>query len=139
MPSASPITISTFVAVQLEIVWKAWIRPVHIKKWNTASSDWYMPFAKNNLHVGGTFKYRMEARDGSFGFDFEGKFLKIETETLIEYVLEDGRRVSINFEKEGEGVRVTETFELEKQNSIEFQTQDWQSVLDNFKKYVEAL
>jgi len=139
MPAIQPITISTLVNLPIEIVWKVWIKPVHIKNWNNASSDWFTPFVKNSLKVGGKFNYRMEARDGSFGFDFEGTYKKIETEKLIEYVLADERNVSINFEKEGDSIRVTETFEPEQENSIESQTKGWQSILDNFKSYAEGL
>jgi uncharacterized protein YndB with AHSA1/START domain len=139
MPATQPITISTLVNLPIEIVWKVWIKPVHIKNWNNASSDWFTPFVKNSLKVGGKFNYRMEARDGSFGFDFEGTYKKIETEKLIEYVLADERNVSINFEKEGDSIRVTETFEPEQENSIESQTKGWQSILDNFKSYAEDL
>jgi uncharacterized protein YndB with AHSA1/START domain len=139
MPAIQPITISTLVNLPIEIVWKVWIKPVHIKNWNNASSDWFTPFVKNSLKVGGKFNYRMEARDGSFGFDFEGTYKKIETEKLIEYVLADERNVSINFEKEGDSIRVTETFEPEQENSIESQTKGWQSILDNFKSYAEDL
>jgi uncharacterized protein YndB with AHSA1/START domain len=139
MDTSSAITVSTLVNLPIEIVWKVWIRPVHIKKWNNASSDWYTPFVKNSFKVGGMFMYRMEARDGSFGFDFEGTYKKIETEKLIEYVLADERNVTINFEKEGDSIRVTETFEPEQENSIESQTQGWQAILDNFKSYAEGL
>jgi uncharacterized protein YndB with AHSA1/START domain len=139
MPATQPITISTLVNLPIEIVWKVWIKPVHIKNWNNASSDWFTPFVKNSLKVGGKFNYRMEARDGSFGFDFEGTYKKIETEKLIEYVLADERNVSINFDKEGNSIRVTETFEPEQENSIESQTIGWQSILDNFKSYAEGL
>lgn len=139
MDGSLPITISTFVNLPIEIVWKVWIRPVHIKKWNNASPDWHTPFAKNSLKVGGKFLYRMEARDGSFGFDFEGKYLKVEKEKAINYQLEDGRKVWVKFEIGGDGVRVTETFEPEHENSIELQRQGWQAILDNFKRYSEAL
>jgi len=139
MPAIQPITISTLVNLPIEIVWKLWIKPVHIKNWNNSSSDWFTPFVKNSLKVGGKFNYRTEARDGSFGFDFEGTYKKIETEKLIEYVLADERNVSINFDKEGNSIRVTETFEPEQENSIESQTNGWQSILDNFKSYAEGL
>jgi uncharacterized protein YndB with AHSA1/START domain len=139
MNTSSAITITTLVNLPIEIVWKVWIRPVHIKNWNNASPDWYTPFAKNNLKVGGKFNYRMEARDGSFGFDFEGIYLKVETEKLIEYILNDGRKVSIAFENEGKGVRVTEIFEPELQNPLDLQRQGWQAILDNFKHYTENL
>jgi len=137
--NSTPISISTFVNLPIEIVWKVWIRPVHIKKWNNASPDWYTPFAKNDLKVGGKFNYRMEARDGSFGFDFEGKYLEVELEKLISYQLEDGRKVRVKFEKEGTGVRLIEIFEPENENPIELQLQGWQAILDNFKRYCEAL
>jgi len=139
MHTSSSITVTILVNLPIEIVWKVWIRPVHIRKWNNASSDWHTPYVKNKFKVGGSFNYRMEARDGSFGFDFEGKYSKIETEELIEYVLADGRVVSINFEKEEDGVRITETFEPEQENSIELQSQGWQAILANFKRYSEAL
>lgn len=139
MPAIQTITIFTLINLPIEIVWKIWIKPVHIKNWNNASSDWFTPFVKNSLKVGGKFNYRMEARDGSFGFDFEGTYKKIETEKLIEYVLADERNVRINFDKEGNSIRVTETFEPEQENSIESQTIGWQSILDNFKSYAEGL
>jgi len=139
MEATASITISTFVNLPIEIVWKVWIRPVHIKNWNNASPNWHTPFAKNSLKVGGKFIYRMEARDGSFGFDFEGKYQEVELEKRITYQLVDGRKVWIKFEKEGEGVQITETFEPEQENSIELQRQGWQAILDNFKRYSEAL
>ncbi len=139
MNSLAPISISAWIEKPLEIVWKVWIRPVHVKKWNNASPDWHTPFAKNNLKVGGKFNYRMEARDGSFGFDFEGVYQKVETEKLIAYVLPDGREVSILFEKQGNGVLVTETFDPEHENSVELQRQGWQAILDNFKRYAESI
>lgn len=139
MDNSSLVTVSTFVNLPIEIVWKLWVKPNHIKKWNNASPDWYTPFAKNDLKVGGKFLYRMEARDGSFGFDFEGIYEKIQTERQIHYVLLDGRKVIIDFEKEGSGVRVTETFEPEKEISTELQRDGWQAILDNFKRYAESL
>ncbi len=139
MDTNSLITVTILVNLPIEIVWKVWIRPVHIKKWNNASSDWHTPYVKNKFKVGGNFNYRMEAKDGSFGFDFEGKYSKIETEKLIEYVLADGRNVSIKLEKEEEGVRITETFEPEQENSFKLQSQRWQAILANFKRYSEAL
>ncbi|MFT4855791.1 MAG: hypothetical protein ACI8YP_002677 [Algoriphagus sp.] len=139
MDTNSLITVTILVNLPIEIVWKVWIRPVHIKKWNNASSDWHTPYVKNKFKVGGNFNYRMEAKDGSFGFDFEGKYSKIETEKLIEYVLADGRNVSIKLEKEEEGVRITKTFEPEQENSFKLQSQRWQAILANFKRYSEAL
>jgi len=139
MDTNSSITVTILVNLPIEIVWKVWIRPVHIKKWNNASLDWHTPYVKNKFKVGGNFNYRMEVKDGSFGVDFEGKYSKIETEKLIEYRLADGRNVSINFEKQEDGVRITETFEPKKENSIELQSQGRQAILANFKRYSEAL
>jgi uncharacterized protein YndB with AHSA1/START domain len=139
MDTSLKIIATTLVNLPIQIVWKVWIRPIHIKNWNNASSAWYTPFAKNRFKVGREFMYRMEARDGSFGFDFEGKYSTIETEKLIEYVLADGRNVSISFEKEGTSVRVTETFEPKQKNSTVTQYQDRQAILDNFKRYSESL
>lgn len=139
MDTSSAITVTALVNIPIEIVWKVWIRPVHIKNWNNASPDWFTPFAKNNLNVGGRFNYRMESCDGSFGFDFEGIYLKVETEKLIEFVLADGRNVVVSFEKEGASIRVRQTFEPEQENSIQLQHQGWQAILNNFKRYAESL
>jgi uncharacterized protein YndB with AHSA1/START domain len=132
------ITVETTVNAGIEKVWNAWTRPEHIKEWNAASDDWHTTAAEVDLKVGGKFMLRMEAKDGSTGFDFRGTYEKIIEEEAIEYSLEDGRRVSITFVAHGDGVRVRETFDAEEDHSPEAQKRGWQSILDRFKKYVET-
>jgi uncharacterized protein YndB with AHSA1/START domain len=131
------ITVSTTVNAPLEKVWRFWTSPEHIMKWNSASDDWWTPRAENDLRTGGKFNSRMEARDGSFGFDFNGTYTLVEPQKTIEYEMEDGRVVSISFETVGNETLVTEVFEAESTNSIEMQQFGWQAIVDNFKKYVE--
>lgn len=132
------ITIKTVVEAPVEEVWAAWTQPDHIVRWNFASDDWQCPRAELDLSEGGRFNYRMEAKDGSMGFDLEGTFASIEPTKHIHYVLDDDRRVSVNFlESEGK-TTVSETFEAEEENSVELQQQGWQAILDNFKAHVEA-
>jgi uncharacterized protein YndB with AHSA1/START domain len=132
------ITIDTTVNAPIEEVWTAWITPDDIKKWNFASDDWSSPDAKIDFTVGGRFSYRMEAKDGSIGFDFEGEFTSIKESKSIEYALDDDRKVSIVFLETEQGIRVIETFQAEDELSAEQQKQGWQSILDNFRKHVEA-
>ena len=132
------ISIETTVNAPIEQVWSAWVTPENIKHWNFASDDWYCPDALIDLTVGGKFSYRMEAKDGSMGFDFEGRFTSIDANNHIEYALEDGRKVSITFSKVEQGIRIVETFEAEDEHSGEQQKQGWQSILNNFKRHVET-
>jgi len=132
------ISIEVTVNANLEKVWSAWISPDDINQWNAASDDWHNPRSANDLRVGGKFCYRMEAKDGSFGFDFEGKYTKVEQRSLIEYVLEDERTVSIRFAQEDGGVRVVETFDAEDEYSAEQQRHGWQCILNRFATYVES-
>ncbi|GHB76518.1 SRPBCC domain-containing protein [Persicitalea jodogahamensis] len=134
----STITAETIVDAPLEKVWKAWTTPDDITQWNNASDEWYTPSADNNLTEGGEFIYRMEARDGSFAFDFSGTYKKIVEHELLEYILADDRKVSVAFEENEGKTKVTETFEPEEENPAEAQKQGWQAILDNFKKYVEG-
>jgi uncharacterized protein YndB with AHSA1/START domain len=131
------ISIETTVNAPIEQVWSAWITPDNIKKWNFASEDWCCPDAKIDFTIGGKFNYRMEAKDGSMGFDFEGKFTSINVNKSIEYALDDDRNVKISFLETEQGIRVVETFEAEDELSAEQQRQGWQSILNNFKKHVE--
>ena len=131
-------TIETIVNAPIEKVWCCWTEPEHIKKWNNASEDWHTPKAENNLQVGGKFLLRMEAKDGSMGFDFFGFYTDVQINKHIAYTLEDDRKVEIFFIEEGNQTKVVETFETEKINSTELQTAGWQAILDNFKKYTEA-
>ena len=132
------ITIETTINAPVEKVWKFWTLPEHITKWNNASDDWHTPKAENDLRVGGKFAARMEAKDGSFGFEFGGVYDAVKTNELIEYTLGDGRKVAVHFMADGNETKLSETFEAENTNSIEMQRGGWQAILNNFKKYVEA-
>ncbi len=132
------ITVESIVNAPVEKVWKLWTAPEHIKKWNNASADWHTPHAENDLRVGGKFVSRMEAKDGSFGFDFGGVFDEVIINKSIAYTLGDGRKVEIFFTSHGNETKVVETFEAETTNSIEMQKGGWQAILDNFKKYAEV-
>jgi uncharacterized protein YndB with AHSA1/START domain len=132
------ITVETTVNAPVEKVWNFWTEPEHIKKWNYASEDWHTPFAENDLRVGGQFASRMEAKDGSFGFDFGGVYDAIRKHEHIGYTIGDGRKVTIDFKDQGGVTKVTETFEAENTHPIEMQRGGWQAILDNFKKYTEA-
>lgn len=131
------ITVQTTVDSPIEKVWQHFTEPQHVCKWNCASNDWHCPYAENNLAAGGRFKYGMAALDGSASFDFEGTYDKIIVNELIEYTLDDNRKVSVLFTKESNKTTITETFEAETTYSPEMQKFGWQSILDSFKKYVE--
>ncbi|MNK19689.1 hypothetical protein D3C87_379170 [compost metagenome] len=131
------ITVSATINAPVAKVWDIWTNPDYIKQWTFASDDWHAPYADNDLRVDGTFKTTMAAKDGSFSFDFAGVYTEVENHKLIKYVLGDGREVKITFTEEGNMTKVHETFDPETQNSIEMQQSGWQSILDNFKKYVE--
>ncbi|MBR9911517.1 MAG: ATPase [Gammaproteobacteria bacterium] len=132
------ITIEIDVAADLEKVWAAWTTPDSITKWNFATDEWHCPTASLNLVPGGTFNYRMEAKDGSMGFDFTGKFTQIDRLSTIHYQLDDGRNVAVRFAKTSDGVKITETFDAEDENSAEQQRLGWLGILNNFKAFVEA-
>jgi len=132
------ITIQALVNAPVEKVWAYWSEPEHIMKWNNASDDWHTTSATNDLRVGGQFSSRMEARNGSFGFDFGGVYDEVKTNELIAYTIGDGRKVKVNFTKEGNATKVVESFEAEGTHSIDMQRGGWQNILDNFKKYTEA-
>ena len=132
------ITVETRVKVPVEKAWKLWTSPEHIMKWNQASDDWHTTKAENDLKPGGKFLSRMEARDGSFGFDFVGTYDFVKTNELIEYTMGDGRKAKITFSKDGNETRIVTTFEAETVNSVEMQKGGWQAISNNFKKYVEA-
>lgn len=133
------ITVSVFILAPIELVWKKWINPADIVKWNHTSDDWHTTRAENDLKVGGKFLYRMEAKDKSMGFDFEGEYTKITEHNTIEYKIVDGRNVSITFLIKESGIEISESFEAESTNSIDLQRAGWQAILDNFKKYAEQL
>lgn len=131
------ITVLAAIASPLEKVWTCWTDPSHIVKWNSASDDWHTPNATNDLRPGGKFTSRMEAKDGSFGFDFEGVYDEVILNKYIEYTIADGRKVKIVFNRNGDHCEVVETFEAETENSVELQREGWQAIMNNFKKYVE--
>lgn len=133
------ITVEVSVNAPIEKVWKLWTSPEHIMQWNNASDDWHTPRAENDLRVGGQFLSRMEAKDGSFGFDFGGVYDDVKINELIAYTLGDGRKVKVTFTGNDNQTLVTEIFEAETTHSIEIQRGGWQSILDNFKKYSEGL
>jgi len=131
------ITVQTTINAPVEKVWKYFNEPDHIKQWAFASSDWHAPAAENDLRTNGKFKTTMAARDGSFTFDFAGIYTKVEPNKLIEYTLEDGRKVRVTFEEDGSKTNIVETFEAESQNSLEMQRAGWQAILNNFKMHTE--
>ena len=131
------ITVETEVKAELKTVWDAWNNPEDIKRWNAASDDWHTTSSTVDLREGGKFSARMEAKDGSFGFDFEGTYTKVVPQKLIEYRMEDAREVKVEFSRSGDTVLVKETFDAEKENSAEMQRDGWQAILDNFAKHVE--
>lgn len=134
------ISVATGIHAALDRVWAAWTTPENITRWNFASADWCCPSAELDLTPGGRFVYRMEAKDGSFGFDFDGTFTIIEPMTRIEFRLADDRKVSVVFSEAEPGeVLVEEVFEADDEFSAEQQQQGWQAILDNFKAHVEGL
>ena len=132
------ITVDALVDAPVEKVWACWTEPEHITQWNNASDDWHTPWAKNDLVPGGRFVSRMEARDGSMGFDFGGVYNEVIENKRIVYTIDDNRKVTVNFSGDGTSTRIVEEFEAEDQHSSELQQQGWQAILNNFKKYVES-
>ena len=131
------ITIETTINAPVEKVWKCWTTPGDIMQWNNASPDWHTTSAENDLRPGGKFTSRMEAKDGSMGFDFGGTYDEVVANKILRYTLDDNRKVTIHFSSAGNITRVVMTFIIESTNSPEMQRGGWQSILDNFKKYVE--
>lgn len=132
------ITVHTTIKAPVEKVWKYWTEPDHITQWNNASDDWHTPRAENDLRPGGKFLSRMEAKDGSFGFDFEGIYEEVRPFQFISYSLGDKRKTEISFISSGNETEVIETFDAENSNAAEMQRAGWQAILNNFKKYVES-
>jgi uncharacterized protein YndB with AHSA1/START domain len=130
------ITVESLVKASLNSVWDTWNNPDDINQWNSASDDWHTTRSTVDLRQGGKFSARMEARDGSEGFDFEGTYTRIVPQKLIEYRMEDGREVEVWFSQVGDGVLVRETFDAETENNAEVQRQGWQAILDNFARHV---
>lgn len=132
------ITVQTSVSAPIDKTWKYWTKPEHIINWNFATPEWHCPTAENDLRENEKFSYRMEAKDGSMGFDFEGTYNLLEPEKIIRYTMEDGRMVTVNFRQEGEKTVVEEIFDAEDTHSIEMQREGWQSILENFRSYTET-
>jgi uncharacterized protein YndB with AHSA1/START domain len=134
----SKITVEAVVAANPNKVWECWTEPKHITNWNFASDDWQCPTAFNDLKVGGKYAARMEAKDGSFGFEFEAVYDEVVPQKKITYTMGDGRKATTTFADLGGKTKVTTVFDAESQNSEEMQKGGWQAILNNFKKYTET-
>ncbi|MBO0323429.1 SRPBCC family protein [Muricauda sp. CAU 1633] len=132
------ITINTNITANLDKVWDFYTNPEHITQWNFADDSWHCPSAKNDLQKGGKYIARMEAKDGSFGFDFEAVYNEVVPKNKIVFTLGDGRKTIILFEESNSKTKVTITFDAEKENPIDMQKDGWQAILNNFKKYTES-
>jgi uncharacterized protein YndB with AHSA1/START domain len=132
------ITVETVVRADLNQVWDAWNNPTDIKQWNSAQDDWHTTRSSVDLREGGKFASRMEAKDGSEGFDFEGTYTRVVPYKTIEYSMSDGREVKVEFIERAEGVLLKETFDAETENPPELQRTGWQAILENFRRHVEA-
>ena len=135
-----PITIAITINAPVQKVWDMWTLPAHITKWAFASDTWEAPYAENNVTVNGRFKTTMSAKDGSASFDFTGTYTQIDPHKVIAYTMDgdDARNVHIIFVADGEVTHITETFDPENENPEDMQRTGWQSILDNFKNYVET-
>lgn len=136
--TSKAITVQATIKGNAEKVYFLFNDPKAIVQWNSGHPDWHTPTSGNDLRIGGKFKARMEAKDGSLGFDFEGIYTNVIENELLEYNIADGRKVKVSFEPAGDTVVVTETFEMENTHSEEMQRAGWQGILDNFKAYVES-
>jgi len=132
------LIVENTINAPVEKVWELWSKPEHIIKWCSPSDDWHTSRAENDLRTGGKFMSRMEAKDGSMGFDFGGVYDEVRKNEYIEYTIGDGRKVKINFTPLGNSTKVVERFEAEDINPIEMQQGGWQAIMDSFKKYAET-
>ncbi len=137
--SLPSITVTAIISAPLEKVWDCWTNPEHITRWCFASPDWEVGEVSNDIQTGGHFSTIMRAKDGSAGFDFNGVYDEVVEKKSIKYGIEGGRKVAILFEPTDGGVQVTETFEMENENTEEMQRAGWQAILDNFKKHTESV
>lgn len=137
METKTVISVEATVDASLEKVWDYWTAPAHIVNWNAASPDWHTPKASNDLKVGGELFCRMEARDGSFGFDLKGTYTVVEPLKQLNYVFEDDRKVGVAFSAIDGKTKVVQHFEAENQNPVEMQKAGWQAIIDSFKNYTE--
>jgi uncharacterized protein YndB with AHSA1/START domain len=131
------ITVQAIIDADVKKVWDSYTNPEHITKWNFASDDWHCPGADNDMRVGGTYNARMEAKDGSFGFDFEAVYDEVKENETFTYSF-GGRSVTVTFDDLGGKTQVTVTFDAEREHPEEFQKEGWQAILNNFKKYTEG-
>lgn len=131
------ITVENTINAPVEKVWQYWNGPAHIIKWASASDDWHTTSSENDVRVGGKFSSRMEAKDGSMGFDFGGVYDVVKTNEHLAYTLGDGRKVDVQFTSNGNTTSIVQKFEAEEQNSTEMQKGGWQAILDSFKSYAE--
>ncbi|HET8573601.1 MAG TPA: SRPBCC family protein [Edaphocola sp.] len=136
--SNDQITVSATIHAPIPKVWAYWNDPKHIREWNQASADWHCPKAENDLRAGGKFFSRMEAKDGSMGFDFSGVYDEVKDQEFIKYTMDDGRKVAVSFSANGNQTLVTETFEAENRNPADMQRNGWQAILNSFKAYTEG-
>jgi uncharacterized protein YndB with AHSA1/START domain len=135
---STKVSIDSTIAKGAEKVWAYYNKPEHITQWNFASNDWHCPRSENDVRVGGKMKTRMEAKDGSFGFDFEATYDEVVPQKRIAYTMPDGRKVVTTFEAVGLHTKVTTVFDAENQHPVDFQKAGWQAILDNFRKYAES-
>jgi uncharacterized protein YndB with AHSA1/START domain len=138
MTAKTTITVEATVNAPAEKVWELWTSPKAITEWNSATPEWHTPRAEHDLKPGGSFNYRMEAKDGSFGFDFGGVFDEVNPPHYLEYTIGDGRKVKITFTANGDQTHISQSFEAESVNPVEMQQGGWQAILNNFKQYAEA-
>lgn len=138
MVQQKTITVETTIRAPMEEAWQFWTKPEHIVNWAFASDEWEAPAAENDVRTGGRFKTVMAAKDKSAAFDFTGTYTNVREHELIEYDMDDGRHVRVEFAQLPEGVRVTETFEPETENTEDVQKSGWQAILDNFREYAES-
>ena len=136
---AESIEVNALVNVSLKKLWQLWIEERHIEKWNSASDDPHTPKAVNDFSLGGRFLWRMEAKDGSMGFDFSGTYTDIVEYEYIAYTIDDGRDVLVCFNESDGQTKISQFFQPESQNSPELQKMGWQAILDHFKTYTENL
>ncbi len=136
--SKDRITVQTKIQAPIEKVWRFYTESKYVVEWNFATDEWHCPKAENDLQKGGEFNLRMEAKDGSMGFDFTGKYEEVIPNELISYKIADGRSVDVEFSESKNEVSLKQTFDAEGTNSDEQQKNGWQAILNNFKKYVES-
>lgn len=131
------ITVTSTVAAPIDAVWRAYTTPEDIVQWNAASSDWHTTRASVDLREGGAFSSRMEAKDGSFGFDFAGTYTQVQAPHVLAYTF-GNRQATVTFTPTAAGVQVQVVFDAESTHSVEQQQSGWQAILDNFKRHVEG-